>query len=84
MKSKMRFAMFMLVFVAEAMRARLRSRNAEAARQVMIFRAIVEFDIPTYRDKEHHKGHQHGTDLQQPLFHGRKNTKKTLPKKHNL
>ena len=62
---------FMFVLVAMAMRARF-CRVNEAARQMMVFGAIVELHVPPYRDKEHHKGRQKGTDLQDSFFHAAK------------
>ena len=72
----MRLREMSLVFVLmlKAMQARLR-RLAEAPRQVMLCRAIMELHVPTYRDEKHRKGHQKGTDLKQSFFHGRKGTK---------
>ena len=61
----------MLVLVAMAMHARL-CRVNEAARQMMVFGAIVELHVPTHRDEEHHKGHHKGSDTQDSFFHGAK------------
>ena len=66
---------FMLVMVTPAMHAVV-GCIAQAARHVVVFGAIVELHIPTDRDKQHGKGHQEGTDLQQSLFHGAKVGKK--------
>ena len=65
---------FVFVLMVVAMQARLR-RLAEAPRQVMLCRAVVEFHVPTHGDEKHHKGQQHSADLQQSFFHGRKGTK---------
>ena len=83
MKVKMRFAMLMLVFVVEAVQASFRCCFAETARQVMVFRAIVEFDIPAHRNEEHHPSHQHGPDLQQSFFHAAKIGKILQAQPHN-
>ena len=48
---------------------------AKTARDMVVFGAVMELYVPAYRDEQHHKGHQKGADLQQPLFHGRKSTK---------
>ena len=65
--------LFFLVFmmVPYAMHA-ISSSIAETAHHVMVFGAVMELHVPTDRYEQHHKGHQKGTDLQQPLFHGRK------------
>jgi hypothetical protein len=65
------FCFLMLVMVPQAMHACCGSVT-EATRHVMIFGAIMELHIPSDRDKQHRKGHQKGTDLQKPLFHGAK------------
>ncbi len=65
----------MLVMVIPAMYAVV-GCIAQTARHVVVFGAIVELHIPTDRDKQHGKGHQEGTDLQQSLFHGAKVGKK--------
>ncbi len=66
---------FMLVIVIPAMHAVV-GCIAQATRHVVLFGAIVELHIPTDRDKQHGKGHQEGTDLQQSFFHGAKVGKK--------
>ena len=66
---------FMLVMVTPAMHAVI-GCIAQAACHVVVFGAIVELHIPTDRDKQHGKGHQEGTDLQQSFFHGAKVGKK--------
>ena len=66
---------FMLVVVIPAMHAVL-GCIAQAACHVVVFGAIMELHVPTDRDKQHGKGHQEGTDLQQSLFHGAKVGKK--------
>ncbi len=58
---------FMLVVVIPAMYAVV-GCIAQAARHVVVFGAVMELHIPTDRDKQHGKGHQEGTDLQQSLF----------------
>ena len=65
----------MLVFVGEAMHTRF-CRIDEAAGQMMVFGAIVELYVPTYRDEKHHKCQDHGTDLQDSFFHAAKIQKK--------
>jgi hypothetical protein len=59
------------MMVPYAMHA-ISSSIAETAHHVMVFGAVMEIHVPTDRYEQHHKGHQKGTDLQQPLFHGRK------------
>ena len=66
---------FMLVVVIPAMHAVVGCIDKAACRMVF-FGAIMELHIPTDRDKQHGKGHQEGTDLQQSLFHGAKVGKK--------
>ena len=66
---------FMLVIVIPAMHAFVGCIEKAACRMVL-FGAIVELHIPTDRDKQHGKGHQERTDLQQSLFHGAKVGKK--------
>ena len=55
--ARLRKMSLVFVLMLKAMRARL-CRHAEAARQVMLFGAIVKPHVPTHRDKKHHKGHQ--------------------------
>ena len=62
---------FMFGFMAMAMRTRL-GRVNKAAGQMVVFGAIVELHVPTHRDEKHHKGHHHGTDLQDSFFHAAK------------
>ena len=54
----MRLREMSLVFVLmlKAMQARLR-RLAEAARQMVFRRAVVELHVPAHRNEKHHKGH---------------------------
>ena len=66
---------FMLVVVIPAMHAFVGCIDKAACRMVF-FGAIMELHIPTDRDKQHGKGHQKGTDLQQSFFHGAKVGKK--------
>ena len=66
---------FMLMMVIPAMHAVV-GCIAQTACHVVVFGAIMELHIPTDRDKQHGKGHQEGTDLQQSLFHGAKVGKK--------
>lgn len=66
---------FMLVMMIPAMHAVV-GCIAQAARHVVVFGAIMELHVPTDRDKQHGKGHQKGTDSQQPFFHGAKVGKK--------
>ena len=61
----------MLMMVTQAMHA-FRSGIAKTARDMVVFGAVMELYVPAYRDEQHHKGHQKGADLQQPLFHGAK------------
>ena len=61
----------MLMMVTQAMHA-FRSGIAETAHDMVVFGAVMELYVPAYRDEQHHKGHQKGADLQQPLFHGAK------------
>ena len=63
------------MFMGKAMRTRFCSID-ETSRQMMLFGAVVEFDIPTHRNEKHHEGHQKGTDLPQSFFHGAKVWKK--------
>ena len=49
---------------------------AKTAHDMMVFGAIMELHIPSDRHEQHRKGHQKGTDLQQPLFHGCKSREK--------
>ena len=72
---KMCFSFFVLKFMVEAMQTMV-YHCTEAARQLMVFGAVMELHIPSNRDKQHGKGHQEGTDLQQSLFHGAKVGKK--------
>ena len=61
--------------VIEAMQTIVR-HWAKAACQLVVFGAIMELHIPSDRHEQHRKGHQKGTDLQQPLFHGCKSREK--------
>ena len=63
---------FVFVLMLKAMGTSLRRRDAEAARQVMVFGAIMELHVPTHRNEQHRKGHQKRTDLKQPFFHAAK------------
>ena len=45
---------------------------AKAAHQVVFLGAIVEVDVPAYRNEKHHECHQQGTDFQQVRFHAAK------------
>ena len=60
---------FVLMFMVETMQT-IVGHCTKAARQLMVFGAVMELHVPTDRYEQHHKGHQKGTDLQQPLFHG--------------
>ena len=60
-----------LVLMLKTMEARL-CRIDETARQMLVFRAIVELHVPTHRDEEHHKCHHEGNYLQPLLFHAAK------------
>ena len=71
---------FVLVLMLKAMGTRLRRRDAKAARQMMVFGAIVKLHVPSHRDEEHHKGHQQGTDLKKSFFHAAKIQKTSDPK----
>ena len=62
---------FVLMLVLQTMEARL-CRIDETARQMLVFRAIVELHVPTHRDEEHHKCHHEGNYLQPLLFHAAK------------
>ena len=42
---------------------------AETAQKMMVFGAIVEIHVPTYRNEEHQKCHQWGYYLQNAFFH---------------
>ena len=68
---KVRFGFFVLLLMVKAMHTMV-CHCTKAARQLMVFGAVMELHVPTDRYEQHHKGHQKGTDLQQPLFHGRK------------
>ena len=48
----------------------------DVARHRVARRAVMEAHVPADRDEQHHKGHHKSSYLQQPLFHGRKNTEK--------
>ena len=69
MQNSLRFMVFMMM--PHAMFA-FYSGITEAARQVMVFGAVVELHVPSHRDKQHREGHPQGTDLQQTLFHAAK------------
>ena len=60
-----------LVLMPQTMQTRLRCLS-EAARQMMVFGAIMELHVPTHRDEKHHKGHHQGADLQNSFFHAAK------------
>ena len=60
-----------LVLMLQTMVARL-CRIDETARQMLVFRAIVELHVPTHRDETHHKCHHEGNYLQPLLFHAAK------------
>lgn len=70
---------FVSMLMVKAVQARF-SRIDKATRQLMVFGAVMELDIPTDGDEQHHKCHQTRADLQQPLFHGTKIQKKTQSK----
>ena len=42
---------------------------AETAQKMMVFGAIVEIHVPTYRNEEHQKRHQQWSYLQNAFFH---------------
>lgn len=62
---------FMFMIMSQTMHT-ISGSIAETAHHVMVVGAIVELHVPTDRYEQHHKGHQKGTDLQQPLFHAAK------------
>ena len=62
---------FVSMLMVKAMQARLRCID-EATRQLMVFGAVMELDIPSNRDEQHDNSHQKGADLQQPFFHAAK------------
>ena len=64
-----------LMLVVKTMQTTVR-RWAKAACQLVVFGAVMELHVPPNRHEQHRKGHQKGTDLQQPLFHGCKNKEK--------
>ena len=66
---------FVSMLMVKAMQARF-CRIDEATRQLVVFGAIMELDIPADGNEQHHKCHQTRADLQQPLFHGAKIQKK--------
>ena len=66
---------FVLMMVLPAMHAVV-GGIAQTPRRMVIFGAVMELHIPPDRDKQHGKGHQEGTDLQQSFFHGAKVGKK--------
>ncbi len=68
---KMCFGFFVLKFMVKAMQTMV-YHCTEAARQLMVFGAVMELHVPPDRDKQHDKSHQKGADLQQPLFHAAK------------
>ena len=72
---KVCFGLFVLMFMVEAMQTMV-YHCTKAARQLVVFGAIMELHIPSDRHEQHRKGHQKGTDLQQPLFHGCKSREK--------
>ena len=47
---------FMLMIVSQTMHT-IRGSIAETAHHIMVFGAIVELHIPSYRDEQYHKGH---------------------------
>ena len=49
---------FVLMLMLKAMGTRLRRRDAKAPRKVVILGAVMEFHVPSHRDKQHRKGHQ--------------------------
>ena len=51
---------------------------AKTAHDMMVFGAVMELHVPADRDEQHRKGHQKGTDLQQPFFHAAKVQNKTI------
>ena len=59
----------------EAMRVG-RGLHADMARHFVARCAVMEAHVPADRDEQHHKGRHKSSYLQQPLFHGRKNTEK--------
>ena len=61
----------MLMMVSYAMLA-FYCGITETTRQLVVFGAVMELHVPTYRDEEHHEGHRKGSNLQQPLFHAAK------------
>ena len=66
---------FVLMMVLPAMHAVVGCIDKATCRMV-VFSAVMELHIPTDRDKQHGKGHQEGTDLQQSFFHAAKVGKK--------
>ena len=48
---------FVSMLMVKAMQARLRCID-EATRQLVVFGAVMELDIPTDGDKQHYKCHQ--------------------------
>ena len=62
---------FVSMLMVKAMQARL-CRIDEATRQLMVFGAVMELDIPADGDEQHHKRHQTRANLQQPFFHAAK------------
>ena len=66
---------FVSMLMVKAMQARF-CRIDEATRQLVVFGAIMELDIPADGDEQHYKCHQTRADLQQSLFHGAKIQKK--------
>ena len=66
---KVRFGFFMLLLMVETMQTMV-CHCTKAARQLVVFSAVMELHVPAHRDKQHRKGHQKGADLQQPIFHG--------------
>ena len=56
---------------------------AKTAHDMMVFGAVMELHVPAYRDEQHRKGYQKGTNLQQPFFHAAKIGKILQAQLHN-
>ena len=70
---------FVSMLMVKAMQARFR-RIDKATRQLVVFGAVMELDIPADGDEQHHKCHQTRADLQQPFFHAAKIQKNIVRK----
>ena len=59
---KVRFGFFVLLLMVKAMHTMV-CHCTKAACQLVVFGAVMELHVPTYRDEQHRKGHKKGADL---------------------